>query len=101
MAAFQAEYQPVVSAQQLAAKQRGGGAGKRWGEDKPHYSASPLEHMQDSAGKAPESGYLCPRCREGRLRRINGKNGAFWGCTNYPQCTATFDDDKGKPVTNG
>ncbi|MBQ3970671.1 MAG: topoisomerase DNA-binding C4 zinc finger domain-containing protein, partial [Selenomonadaceae bacterium] len=39
-----------------------------------------------------------PKCREGNLRRINGRNGAFWGCSNYPRCTATFDDGKDGPV---
>lgn len=75
---------------------------QEWG-DKPKYSASPMEHMEENAtAKAKDSKdrdkYLCPRCREGHLRQIRGKNGMFWGCTNYPRCTATFDDDKGKPV---
>ena len=101
MAAFRAEYQPTVSAQQLIAQKRDGsqsGGFSRWG-DKPKYSASPLEHTAGTDAKpAAGDSCLCPRCREGQLRRINGKNGAFWGCTNYPHCTATFDDDKGKPV---
>ena len=101
MAAFRAEYQPTVSAQQLIAQKRDGsqaGGFSRWG-DKPKYSASPLEHTAGTDAKpAAGDSCLCPRCREGKLRRINGKNGAFWGCTNYPHCTATFDDDKGKPV---
>ena len=75
---------------------------QNWG-DKPKYSASPMEHMEENAtAKAKDSKdrdkYLCPRCREGHLRQIRGKNGMFWGCTNYPRCTATFDDEKGKPV---
>lgn len=40
---------------------------------------------------------LCPRCKEGQLRQIRGRNGVFWGCSNYPRCTATYDDIKGKP----
>ena len=40
---------------------------------------------------------LCPRCKEGQLRQIKGRNGVFWGCSNYPRCTATYDDIKGKP----
>ena len=48
--------------------------------------------------KAADDKYLCPKCREGHLRLIRGKNGAFWGCTNYPRCTATFDDNKGMPL---
>ena len=42
--------------------------------------------------------YLCPHCKEGKLRHIRGRNGYFWGCSNYPHCTATFDDNNGKPV---
>ncbi|MEE0481348.1 MAG: DNA topoisomerase, partial [Mitsuokella jalaludinii] len=63
--------------------------------DKPKYSASPMEHMEKDAAS---SSFLCPRCREGHLRSIHGKNGVFWGCSNYPRCTATFDDDHGKPL---
>lgn len=71
--------------------------------EKPKYSASPLEHMREnetvqSKNAADKEKYLCPRCREGHLRQIRGKNGTFWGCTNYPRCTATFDDEKNKPV---
>ena len=63
--------------------------------DKPKYSASPMEHMEKDVAS---SSFLCPRCREGHLRSIHGKNGVFWGCSNYPRCTATFDDDHGKPL---
>ena len=44
------------------------------------------------------SKYLCTRCKEGNLRRIRGKNGWFWACSNYPHCTATYDDNNGIPV---
>lgn len=56
-----------------------------------------MEQYTDKKIDSQEA-YLCPRCREGHLRKINGKNGVFWGCSNYPHCTATFDDAKGKPV---
>ena len=69
---------------------------------KPKYSASPLEKMKqrerEGKWKTAADNILCPRCREGHLRKIRGKNGEFWGCSNYPRCTATFDDSKGKPV---
>ena len=68
---------------------------QNWG-DKPKYSASPLEKAAKE-NKAADDKYLCPKCREGHLRLIRGKNGSFWGCTNYPRCTATFDDSKGMP----
>lgn len=74
--------------------------GNSW-QEKPKYSASPQEQLAKSERgktKKKEEGILCPRCREGTLRLIRGRNGAFWGCTNYPRCTATFDDSKGKPV---
>lgn len=37
----------------------------------------------------------CPRCKQGVLQLRNGKNGAFWGCSNYPSCRATYEDDHG------
>ena len=69
---------------------------QNWG-DKPKYSASPLEKAAKEKTAADDK-YLCPKCREGHLRLIRGKNGAFWGCSNYPRCTATFDDNKGMPL---
>jgi len=69
---------------------------QNWG-DKPKFSASPLEKAAKDRSTG-DNQYLCPKCREGHLRLIRGKNGAFWGCTNYPRCTATFDDQKGAPV---
>jgi DNA topoisomerase III len=70
---------------------------QNWG-NKPKYSASPLEHMEKSGAAQENDKYLCPRCREGHLRSLHGRNGVFWGCSNYPRCTATFDDDHGKPL---
>lgn len=43
--------------------------------------------------------HACPRegC-DGRLRRIKGKKGFFWGCTNFGAgCRETRPDSKGKP----
>ena len=66
--------------------------------DKPKYSASPMEHMEKNGTGQEKDKYLCPRCREGHLRSLHGRNGVFWGCSNYPRCTATFDDDHGRPL---
>lgn len=33
----------------------------------------------------------------GILRRRTGKKGAFWGCSNYPNCDETRPDEDGKP----
>jgi len=70
-----------------------------WSKDEPKASAAPMEHLSSEDKKA-DSKYLCPKCREGSLRRIKGRNGNFWGCSNYPRCTATFDDEKNMPVFN-
>lgn len=59
------------------------------------YSAKPLETISKNQAS---SKYLCTRCKEGHLRRIRGKNGWFWACSNYPHCTATYDDNQGMPV---
>lgn len=44
------------------------------------------------------SGEDCPICSKGKLvarKRASGE--AFWGCNNYPKCTATAPDMNGKP----
>lgn len=52
-----------------------------------------------SSKKSPaKSKFKCPRCGEGYLILRNGKNGAFWGCSKYPDCKMTASDDNGKPV---
>lgn len=42
----------------------------------------------------------CPKCEGGFLRPRKGKNGPFWGCNRYPDCNATYPDNKGKPDLN-
>lgn len=41
--------------------------------------------------------HRCPRCKQGVLQKRSGKNGDFWGCSNFPRCRASTDDDNGKP----
>ena len=93
MAAFTAQYQPEFSAQAFLA-QTAPPKVRKWGGD-PKPSAAPMEHMQKPKEKSP---WLCPRCKEGSLQLVHGRNGDFWGCSNYPSCTATYDDNKGRPV---
>ncbi|WP_415719807.1 topoisomerase DNA-binding C4 zinc finger domain-containing protein [Maridesulfovibrio sp.] len=38
----------------------------------------------------------CPKCKTGFLKARKGKT-KFWGCSNYPDCTATFPNKAGKP----
>ena len=55
--------------------------------------------VQPLAGAAET--FPCPNCNDGRLRRLKGKNGYFWGCSNYQRepnlCQTTLPDDHGKP----
>lgn len=54
------------------------------------------------AGKKASKPAVQPPCPgadcDGRLRRIKGSNGFFWGCTNYKGgCRETRPDSRGKP----
>ncbi len=40
-------------------------------------------------GSQVENPRACPACKEGRLGLKLARNGAFIGCSNYPQCTFT------------
>ena len=51
----------------------------------------------DGKKSSMKSNVKCPRCGAVMFLR-NGKNGAFWGCSNYPECRMTANDKKGKPV---
>ncbi|MBQ6435406.1 MAG: DNA topoisomerase 3 [Synergistaceae bacterium] len=57
------------------------------------------ENSQKSYGKksSQKSNVTCPRCGAPMFLR-NGKNGQFWGCSNYPECKMTANDNNGKPI---
>ncbi|KWF77581.1 DNA topoisomerase I [Burkholderia diffusa] len=40
--------------------------------------------------------FPCPECGK-PLRRIQGKKGAFWGCSGHPDCSVSLPDEGGKP----
>ena len=43
----------------------------------------------------------CPKCKKGYLIKRHGKNEDFYGCNNYPDCSATYESGKtGLPVIN-
>ena len=44
-----------------------------------------------------EDAVKCPRCGLGILQKRHGKNGDFWGCSNYPRCRMTCNDKEGQP----
>lgn len=49
-----------------------------------------------AAVPAKGSEFACPDCGRAMVRR-NGRNGVFWGCSGYPECTTTLPDADGKP----
>ena len=51
----------------------------------------------DGKKSSKKSNVKCPRCGAPMFLR-NGKNGAFWGCSNYPECKMTANDNNGNPV---
>ena len=42
--------------------------------------------------------HTCPQCGKGVLQQRKGRNGPFWGCSQYPQCKAGYDDHNGQPA---
>ena len=66
-------------------------------------SAKPITVQSLDSGKSEGKKYTkkscvtCPRCGAPMFLR-NGKNGSFWGCSNYPDCKMTVNDKNGKPV---
>ena len=64
-------------------------------------SAQPISiqgaDSSNSKKSSKESNVKCPRCGAPMFLR-NGKNGSFWGCSNYPDCKMTANDNNGKPV---
>ncbi len=48
------------------------------------------------AASPGQATHACPACGK-PLRRRKGKNGWFWGCTGYPECTTTLPDARGRP----
>ena len=64
-------------------------------------TAQPIT-VQSLCGKNPKSAVIkssvkCPLCGGFMVPRT-GKNGVFWGCSNYPNCKMTANDKNGKPV---
>lgn len=68
---------------------------------KAHQSADKQEHIQNirRMQEALKCG-VCPRCN-GKLVLRNGKNGKFYGCSNYPKCTFTKNIDGEELMQSG
>src|SRR5699024_6472818 len=70
--------------------------GQRSYQDVVGSSANTLSSELGELSKKIKPEYPCDACGNA-MRRLNGKNGFFWGCSNYPDCKETRPDDNGKP----
>ncbi len=64
-----------------------------------HAAAGPQRYPGSSAN-ADASGtgqYICPKCGS-PLKQRNGVRGLFWGCSKFPSCRFTANDQGGKPA---
>lgn len=59
-----------------------------------------VQQVAEQGGEAVQveaaQAHPCPECGS-PLRRRKGSNGAFWGCSSYPNCKVTLPDQGGKP----
>lgn len=51
--------------------------------------------LADQGGQ-PVKAWRCPTCGH-LLKQRKGRSGIFWGCSQYPLCTASFADQDGQP----
>lgn len=56
-----------------------------------------IEGSSEIAINGGVKGPQCPKCTAGTVLKRKGKKGYFWGCSRYPECSATFSDKGGKP----
>src|SRR5262245_14341790 len=51
-----------------------------------------LTYPEPSAyGESAQTSERCPMCKKGWLRKIKGRRGPFYGCSEYPTCRYTRD----------
>ncbi len=60
-------------------------------------SAPISEDAEDLKNKQTFSNIKCPLCNSGVMVKRSGRNGEFWGCSNYPRCRMTYNDKDGQP----
>ncbi|MDX1490643.1 MAG: topoisomerase DNA-binding C4 zinc finger domain-containing protein [Pseudohongiellaceae bacterium] len=59
------------------------------------YNKGCKTRLKDDNGVPAES-FRCTYCGQ-LLRQRTGKNGKFWGCSQFPECRHTWPDENGKP----
>jgi DNA topoisomerase-3 len=83
-------------------RKRSGTSGAFWGCNKYPECKSTFPDANGSPNlsakpKAPVSEIeKCKTCGKGLVRRT-GPRGFFWGCSGYPSCKSSYQDQAGKP----
>ena len=62
------------------------------------FSSKEIDKIKSSENIFKSNAQKCPNCDTGYLIRKKGKDNFFWGCSNYPECKTTFQDDNGAVV---
>lgn len=62
------------------------------------FSSQEINKIKSSENIFKSNAQKCPNCDTGYLVRRKGKDGFFWGCSNYPECKTTFQDNNGAVV---
>lgn len=96
MAEFTKSFAPTLTASQMVAQAKS--AARENNQMRKNISPDKNSGTAQEKLQAKKSPYLCPHCKDGSLNLVRGRNGNFWGCSNYPYCTATYDDANGLPV---
>lgn len=64
-----------------------------------------IDELLKRGGTAPDKSAPCPICVEGKLQWRSGKNGPFYGCSNWPYCSHTqpacHHCSNGVPIRSG
>lgn len=59
------------------------------------FSSKEIDKLKSNETVFKSNAQKCPNCDKGYLIRKKGKNNFFWGCSNYPKCKTTFQDNNG------
>ena len=59
-------------------------------------SMTTTQNSTTDKGEGADRVHPCPSCKK-PMRRIDGRMGPFWGCSDFPTCRATLNEVDGKP----
>ncbi len=61
------------------------------------FSSVEIDKLKSSENIFKSNAQKCPNCDTGYLIRKKGKDNFFWGCSNYPECKVSYQDNNGEP----